>query len=195
MPGLKGGRGLTTTQVAKLLSSGRNWLQEWTGKVPAKLNFYHGGRLCCSKNVGARSIGVGSLSLRGARFLPYDRNRLRNLGGESNEIAAPRLVGARNDKNAWCWTKEAATRSWRRDLQTPVSSLFYGFMATATEAASDLSCCLVSAADRGSPSLRGTIVPKQSRRGMRLPRPFSGARNDRSAGGFSPEPQSGGRWV
>jgi hypothetical protein len=42
--------------------------------------------------------------------------------------------------------------------------------------------------------LRGTIVPKQSRRGIRLPRPFSGARNDRSVGGFAPEPQSGGKW-
>jgi hypothetical protein len=43
--------------------------------------------------------------------------------------------------------------------------------------------------------LRGTTVPKQSRRGMRLPRPFSGTRNDRSVGGFGPEPQSGRGWL
>jgi hypothetical protein len=34
--------------------------------------------------------------------------------------------------------------------------------------------------------LRGTRMPKQSGRGMRLPRPFSGARNDTSVGGFAP---------
>ena len=28
--------------------------------------------------------------------------------------------------NAWCWRKEAATKSWRRDLQELVSSLFLG---------------------------------------------------------------------
>ena len=42
------------------------------------------------------------------------------------EIAAPRQVGARNDKGAWCWLKEAATKSWRRDLQMTVSSLVLG---------------------------------------------------------------------
>jgi hypothetical protein len=84
MPGLKGGRGLATTQVAKLLSSGRNWMRDWTGEVPAKLDFYHGGRLC--------------------------------VGGRVTQATA----------SAWCWMKEAATKSWRRDLQEPVSSFYFG---------------------------------------------------------------------
>jgi len=185
MPGLRGGRELTTTQVAKLVSTGRSWMHDWTVGVPAKANCYHDGWLCCLNSVVARPIGLAPLSLRGAK-------RRSNAGGEPNEIATPRQVGARNNKTAWCWMQEAATKSWRRDLQMRVSSLF---LAAAAETSSDLSYCLVSAAGHGSPSLRGTIVLKQSRRGMRLPRPFSGARNDRSAGGFAPEPQSGGRWV
>ncbi|MGB5925364.1 MAG: hypothetical protein WBH01_04640 [Dehalococcoidia bacterium] len=88
MPGLRGGRELMTTQVAKLVSTGRSWLDDWRGEVPAKVNFYH--------------------------------------GGEPNGIATPRLVGARNDDSAWCWMKEAATKSWRRDLQMPVSSFYFG---------------------------------------------------------------------
>jgi len=88
MPGLRGGRELMTTQVARLVSTGRSWPGEWTREVAAKVNFYH--------------------------------------GGEPNEIATPRLVGARNDKRAWCWMKEAATKSWRRDLNLQVSSLVFG---------------------------------------------------------------------
>ena len=101
----RGRRELTTTKVAKLFSTGRSWLPDWTREVPAKVNSYHGGRTF--------------LSLRGAK-------RRSNLGGESSEIATPRQVGARNDKRAWCWMKEAATKSWRRDLQMPVSSFYFG---------------------------------------------------------------------
>jgi len=50
------------------------------------------------------------------------RNDKRGL----NEIATPRQVGAGNDKVAWCWMKEAVTESWRRDLNLQVSSLFFG---------------------------------------------------------------------
>jgi hypothetical protein len=41
-------------------------------------------------------------------------------------IAAPRPVGARNDKSAWWWPQETAVKIWRRDLQMPVSSLVLG---------------------------------------------------------------------
>ena len=126
MTGLRGGRELTTTQVAKLVSTGWSALSDLRREVPAKVNSYHGGRLCCSKNVGAQFIGLASLSLRGARFLAYARNRLRNLGGEPNEIVTPRQVGARNDKRAWCWMKKAATISWRRDRHLQVSSFYFG---------------------------------------------------------------------
>jgi len=47
-------------------------------------------------------------------------------GGEPSEIATPRQVGARNDTSAWCWMTEAATESWRRDLDLQVSSVFLG---------------------------------------------------------------------
>jgi hypothetical protein len=149
-----------------------------------------GGRELMTRQL-AKLLGTSQSSPRDrTREVPAKVNSYH--GGEPNGIATPRQVGARNDKSAWCWMKETATKSRRRDLQMRVSSLFYGFMATVTEATPDLSCCLVSAAGHGSPSLRGIIVPKQSGRGMRLPRPFSGARNDRSAGGFAPEPESGG---
>jgi hypothetical protein len=130
-------------------------------------------------------------ALRGGRELTTTQvaERPSNPWGEPNEVATPRQVGARNDKRAWRWCKEAAIQRWRRDLDLQVSSLF---LASGAETSSDLSCGLVSAAGHGSPSLRGTTVPKQSRSGMRLPRPFSGARNDRSAGGFDPELRSGG---
>jgi hypothetical protein len=79
----------------------------------------------------------------------------------------------------WRWINQVATKMWGRDLHEPVSSLF---LALAAETSSNLSYCLVYPAGRGSPSLRGTIVPKQSLRGMRLPRPdpdsSGGARND-----------------
>jgi hypothetical protein len=107
MPGLRGGRELTTTRVAKLASTGRSWPGERTREVTARMNFCHG--------------GLAPLSLRGAK-------RRSNPGGEPNEIATPRQVGARNDKRAWCWMKETAAESWRRDLQKQVSSLFLGEM-------------------------------------------------------------------
>jgi hypothetical protein len=94
MRGLRGGRELTTTQVAKLVSTGRSWLDDWRGEVPARVNSCHGGRLCA--------------------------------GGRVTRATA----------NAWCWMKEAATKSWRRDLQIQVSSLF---LAPVAETASDLS--------------------------------------------------------
>jgi len=112
MPGLRGGRELTTTQLAKLVSTGWNWLHKWTGEVPAKLDFYHDGHLCCSKNVGAQFIGLASLSLRGARFLAHAleqaaqsppppvfarSHRRRSNLANCSEIATPRQVGARND--------------------------------------------------------------------------------------------------
>jgi hypothetical protein len=141
MPGLRGGRELTTTQVASLDSICRSWPGDQTREVPAKMDFYHGGRLCCSKNVGAQFIELASLSLRGARFLAcaseqasqsppppvFARShRRRSNLANCSEIATPRQVGARNDKSAWWWMKEAAARSWRRDLQEPVSSFYFG---------------------------------------------------------------------
>jgi len=84
MPGLRGGRELTTAQAARLVSTGRSWLGDWRGKVSAKMNFYHGGCLCA--------------------------------GGRVTQATA----------NAWWWMKEAATKSWRRDLQMPVSSFYFG---------------------------------------------------------------------
>ena len=111
MAGLRGGRELTIMQAAKLPSSGRSWLGEWGRKVPATMDFYRG--------------GLAFLSLRGAK-------RRSNLRGEPNEIATPRQVGAGNDKVAWCWMKEAATESWRRDLNLQVSSLVFGAMNRTT---------------------------------------------------------------
>ena len=147
---------MTTTQVAKVVSTGRSLLRGGTTEVPARVNSYHGGRTF--------------LSLRGARFLACaseqapqsppppvfarSHRRRSNLANWS-EIATPRQVGARNDtplvfarltsvsrsnllgagidrpsarndKWAWCWAKEAATKSWRRDLQMPVSSFYFG---------------------------------------------------------------------
>ena len=107
--GLRGGRQLTTTRVTKQVNTGRSWMGQWTGEVPVGFGSYQG--------------GPGFMSLRGARFLADARNRLGNLDREQDEIATTRLAGARNDERAWCWMKEAATESWRRDLQTPVSSL------------------------------------------------------------------------
>ena len=82
MCGLRGGRELTTTQVAKQANTGRTRMYDWTGEVPATVTSYRG--------------GLAFLSLRGAK-------RRSNLGGEPNEVATPRQVGARNDKDAWCW--------------------------------------------------------------------------------------------
>jgi hypothetical protein len=97
--------------------------------------------------------------------------KLFSAGRSSKEIAAPRQVGARNNKSAWWCTIEAATKSWRRDVHLQVSSLF---LTMAADASRDFSYPVICPAGHGSPSLRGTIVPKQSRKGMRLPRPFSG---------------------
>jgi len=73
-------------------------------------------------------------ALRGGRELTTTQvaERPSNPGGEPNEIATPRQVGARNDKGAWCWLKETATKSWRRDLQMRVSSLFLGLTSETT---------------------------------------------------------------
>ena len=60
-----------TTQVAKLVSTGRSWLNDWMGEAPANMNYLYGGRLCCLNNVVARSVGLAPLLLRGARFLGY----------------------------------------------------------------------------------------------------------------------------
>jgi hypothetical protein len=49
-----------------------------------------------------------------------------SLAGGLNDTGMPGHVAARNDKGAWCWMKETATESWRRDLDEPVSSLFLG---------------------------------------------------------------------
>jgi hypothetical protein len=103
--GLRGGRKLRTTQVAKLVGTGRSWLGGWMREVPAMVSLCH--------------EALASLSLRGAK-------RRSNPGGEPNRIVTHRLVGAHNYKSAWCWMKDAATKSWRRDLQEPVSSFYFG---------------------------------------------------------------------
>jgi len=84
-------------------------------------------------------------ALRGGRELTTTQfaERPSNPGGGPNEIATPRQVGARNDKGAWCWLKETATKSWRRDLQVRVSSLF---LAPVAETSPDFSYRLVFAA-------------------------------------------------
>ena len=69
----------------------------------------------------------------GQSWLP---ERMRQVLANCSEIATPRQVGARNDKRAWCWMKEAATKSWRRDVHLQVSSLF---LARVAEAASGFS--------------------------------------------------------
>ncbi len=105
MAGLRGGRELTTTQVTSLGSRGESSVGRWMRKVPATARRYLG--------------RLGLMSLRGAK-------RRSNLGGEPSEIATPRQLGARSDKSAWCWMKQAAAKSWRRDLQMTVSSLVFG---------------------------------------------------------------------
>jgi hypothetical protein len=76
MCGLRGGRELQTTRVANQAGAGRSCTGDWTGEVPAKMDFRNG--------------------------------------------------GAGNDKGAWWWHKEAAMKSWRRDLSLQVSSLVSG---------------------------------------------------------------------
>jgi len=163
MSRLRGRRELTTTKGAKLASTGRSSLRDWTREVPAKVNCYQSGRWCCSKNVVAQFIGLASLSLRGAK-------RRSNLGGEPNEIATPRLVGARNNKSAWCWMKETAIKIWGRDLREQVSSLV---LAPVAEASPDLSYCLVSriGQGRGWPGLmsRTTICAREASSTRRVP--------------------------
>ena len=78
---------------------------------------------------------AGKMSgLRGGRELTIAQvaERPSNPGGEPNEIATPRQVGARNDKRAWCWLKETATKNWRRDRHLQVSSLFLGLTSETT---------------------------------------------------------------
>ena len=72
--------------------------------------------------------------LRGGRELTTTQvaERPSNPGGEPSEIATPRQVGARKEQGAWGWLKETATKSWRRDLQMRVSSLFLGLMNKTT---------------------------------------------------------------
>jgi len=121
MWGLRGGRELTTTRVAKQVSAGGSWMYDWTGEVLATVSSYHGALAFLS----LRGTMVPKQSGRCMR-LPRPFSWARNDKLEPNGIATPRVVGARNEKNAWCWMKEAATKSWRRDLQELVSSLFLG---------------------------------------------------------------------
>ena len=144
MPGPRGRRELTTMQVAKQLSTGQSWLPDWTREVSTKVNCYQSGRLCCLKNVVARFIGLAPLSLRGAK-------RRSNLGGEPNEIATPRQVGARNDKRRARLVNQAATKTWGRDLQEPVSSLV---LAPVAQTSSNFSYHLVCPAGAGRGWLR-----------------------------------------
>ena len=116
-------RELTTMQMVKQLSTDQSWLPDWRREALAKMKYYGIGSLRSPKNIGAQFIGFAYLSLRGARFLAYTLNRLRNLGGEPNEIATPRQVGARNDRRVWWWINQAAIKNWGRDLQERVSSL------------------------------------------------------------------------
>jgi hypothetical protein len=110
--GLRGGRELHTIEVANQASTGRSSMGDWTGEVPANCSF------CCN--------GSAFTSLAGTRLLACAWNALGNLGGEPNWITRPRLIGAGSDKGAWWWPKEAAMKSWRRDLQKSVSLLFLG---------------------------------------------------------------------
>jgi hypothetical protein len=130
---------LTTTQVAKLLSSGRSWMHDGRGEVPANVNCYHGGRLCCLRNVVAPPVGLAPLSLRGAK-------RRSNLEGEPGEIAMPRQVGARNDKRGPRLINQAAIETLRRDLQMRVSSLF---LAPVAQTSSGFSCRSIYPAGAG----------------------------------------------
>ena len=122
MSGLRGGRELTTTQVAKLVSTGWSRVGELTKEVPVNLGCYRArepAEIAAPRQAGAR-----------------------NDKREPDEIATPRQVGARNDKRAWCWMKETGTKSWRRDLRVPVSSLF---LVPVAETSPDFSYRLVCA--------------------------------------------------
>jgi hypothetical protein len=112
-----------------------------------------------------------------AKVKPYQGGRLC-LGERVNHSAT----------GFWRFMNQTATKILGRDPQEPVSSLI---LSMARKASPELSYCLVCHTGHESLSLRGTIVPKQSRSGMRLPRP-SGARNDGSVRGFAAEHQSGG---
>ena len=67
-----------------------------------------------------------------------------STGQSSKEIATPRQVGARNDRRAWRWINQVATKMWGRDLQERDSSLL---LAVAGEASPDLSSRLVCHGD------------------------------------------------
>jgi hypothetical protein len=123
MCGLRGGRELQTTRVANQASAGRNRMGDWTGEGPAMVRAYCSG----PTSMSLRGTMVPKQSGRGLRLPhPFSGARNDNDKVEPNEIAAPRLVGAGNDKGAWWWPKEAAAKSWRRDLDLQVSSLVSG---------------------------------------------------------------------
>lgn len=63
------------------------------------------------KNVVAQFIGLPSLSLRGARSLAYASEQASQSRGGGNEIATPRLVGARNDKKRRAGFYQVTTKS------------------------------------------------------------------------------------
>ena len=146
--GPRGSIQMKTTEVAQHLSTGESRLLNWLGEILAKVNPYQSGRLSFLKNITAQCIRLAPLSLRGARFFAYARNRLRNLGGESNEIATPRQVGARNDKRQPRLVNQATTKICRRDMRQQFSSLLSLLMMVGL-VSSDLYFCLVCPAGRG----------------------------------------------
>jgi hypothetical protein len=63
-------------------------------------------------------------SQRLPRFARNDMSkRARNDRGEARN---DKRKGARNDKRAWSLLNQAAAKIWRRDLQEPVSSFYFG---------------------------------------------------------------------
>jgi hypothetical protein len=58
MPRPRGRRELTTTQVAKQLNTGQNWLPDWTTEVLAKVNSYQSGRLCVGGHVNQAATKI-----------------------------------------------------------------------------------------------------------------------------------------
>jgi hypothetical protein len=121
MCGLKGGRELKTTRVADQASADWPWLRDCMEDTPTEVNPCHNALTFPS----LRGTMVLKQSGRGLR-LPHPFSGARNDKREPNEIATPPQVGAGNDEGAWWWPKEAATKSWRRDLDSQVSSLVSG---------------------------------------------------------------------
>ena len=86
-------------------------------------------QIATPRQVGARNDKGGRVEIVAPRI--HGAGCLtRKDKGEPGELGTPGIYGAgrlpRNDKGAWCWMKETATKSWRRDLDEPVSSLFLG---------------------------------------------------------------------